>query len=112
MTLYLLCLILFSIGLYAVVRKRNVIKMIIGIGIMGYAVNLFLVLVGYRTHGRSPIFAADQAITTMVDSLTQAMALTAIVIGLSVLLLLTAIAIRIYEKYGTFDIMKINRLKG
>ena len=109
---YLLCLVLFSIGLYCTVRKRNLIKIIIGIGIMEYAVNLFFILIGYRTEGRSPIFSRDQVIKNMVDPLPQAVVMTAIVIGLSVTLLLVAIAIRIYEKYGTFDITKINKLKG
>lgn len=105
-------MVLFAIGLFCVVRKRNIIKIIIGIGIMEYAVNLFFVLVGYRTYGRSPIFASDQAVANMVDPLPQSMALTAIVISLSVTLMLVAVAIRIYERYGTFDITKINKLKG
>ena len=112
MMIYMLCLVLFSIGLYCVLRKRNIIKIIIGIGIVEYAVNLFLILVGYRTRGRSPIFAHDQAVVNMVDPLPQALVLTAIVIGLAVTALMVAIAIRIYEKYGTFDITKINKLKG
>jgi len=112
MSLYLLCLALFAIGLYCVLRKRNIIKIIIGIGIMGYAVNLFFVLIGYRAQGRSPIYAHDQMIKNMVDPLPQAVVLTSIVLGLSVTLLLISIAIRIYEKYGTFDITKIDKLKG
>lgn len=107
-----MCLVLFLVGLYCVVRKRNLIKIIIGIGIMEYAVNLFFILGGYRTEGRSPIFAYDQAIKNMVDPLPQAVVSTAIVIGLAFTLLLIAIAIRIYDKYGTFDITKINKLKG
>jgi len=95
---------------------------------MDYAVNLFFVLIGYRSGARSPIFfprlplgtnpelvegfARDQVIKDMVDPLPQAVVLTSIVIGLAVTLLLVAIAIRIYEKYGTFDITKINKLKG
>ncbi|MCM8791156.1 MAG: sodium:proton antiporter [Candidatus Omnitrophica bacterium] len=109
---YMLCLVLFSVGLYCILRKRNVIKIIIGIGIMEYAANLFFVLLGYRTHGRSPIYAIDQEIKSMVDPLTQSVVLTGIVLGLSVTLLLVAIAIRIYERYGTFDITKITKLKG
>ncbi len=109
---YILCFILFCIGLYGVIRKRNIIKIIIGLGIIEYAVNLFFVLVGYRTHGRAPILAKDQTILNMVDPLPQALVLTSIVIGLAVTALLVAIAIRIYEKYGTFDITKIRRLKG
>ena len=111
-SVYLLCLVLFMVGLYCVVRKRNLIKIIIGIGIMEYAVNLFFILAGYRKEGRCPIFAADQAIKNMVDPLPQAVVSTTIVIGLALMLLLVAIAIRIYEKYRTFDITKINKLKG
>jgi len=111
-TVHALCLVLFLVGLYCVVRKRNLIKIIIGIGIMGYAVNLFFILNGYVWGGRSPIFAADQAIKNMVDPLPQAVVSITIVIGLALTLLLVAIAIRIYERYGTFDITKINKLKG
>jgi multisubunit Na+/H+ antiporter MnhC subunit len=100
------------VGLYCVARKRNLIKIIIGIGIMDYAVNLFFVLLGYQAKARAPIFAHDQVIDKMVDPLPQAVVLTSIVIGLSVTLFLVSVAIRLFEKYGTFDITKINKLKG
>jgi len=112
MSEYLLCLFLLCIGLYCVLRKRNIIKIIIGLGIIEYAVNLFLVLAGYRVHGRAPILAKDQEILNIVDPLPQALVLTSIVIGLAITALVVAIAIRIYEKYGTFDITKIRRLRG
>jgi len=112
MITYFLCLVLFCIGLFAILRKRNIIKIIIGIVICEYAVNLFFVLSGYKMSGRSPIYSADQKILDIVDPLPQALALTSIVIGLATTALLVGIAIRIYEKYGTFDITKINRLKG
>lgn len=112
MSVYLLCLVLFCIGLYCMLRKRNLIKIIIGIIITEYAVNLFFVLVGYRMNGRVPIHSPDQTILDMVDPLPQALVLTAIVIGLGVTALIAAIAMRVYERYGTFDITKIRRLKG
>ena len=112
MVLYILCLVLFCVGLYGTLRKRNLIKIIIGLGIMEYAINLFFILIGYRFRGRAPILAKDQEILNMVDPMTQAMVATTIVIGLAVIILLGAIAIRIYEKHGTFDITKINKLKG
>ena len=112
MSVYFLCLVLFSIGLYCILRKRNLIKIIIGIIIIEYAVNLFFILVGYRMHGRAPIYSSDQTIVNMVDPLPQALVLTSIVIGLAVTALIASIAIRVYEKYGTFDITKIRRLKG
>lgn len=112
MSVYFLCLVVFAAGLYAILRKRNLIKIVIGTMIAEYAVNLFFVLVGYRVDGRSPIFSSDQEILKMVDPLPQALVLTSIVIGLAVTALTVGIAIRIYEKYGTFDITKIRRLHG
>ena len=112
MSVYFLCLVLFSIGLYCVLRKRNLIKIIIGIVIIEYSVNLFFALVGYRMNGRSPILSSDQTVLNMVDPLPQALVLTSIVIGLAVTALIAEIAMRVYEKYGTFDITKIRKLKG
>ncbi|MCX5657579.1 MAG: sodium:proton antiporter [Candidatus Omnitrophica bacterium] len=112
MSLYLLCLALFCVGLYGVLRKRNLIKIIIGLSIMGYAMNLFFILLGYRYHGRAPLEAHDQNILNMVDPLPQALVLTSIVIGLGITALIISIAMRIYEKYGTFDIAKIKKLRG
>lgn len=110
--IYLMCLILFSIGIYCILAKRNLIKIIIGIGIVEYAVNLFFILVGYRAEGRAPILDEKQVVQNMVDPLPQALILTAIVIGLAVTVLIVSIAVRIYEKHGTFDITKIRRLRG
>ncbi|MDP8234538.1 MAG: sodium:proton antiporter [Candidatus Saelkia tenebricola] len=112
MSVYFLNFVLFSIGLYCVLRKRNLIKIIIGLIICEYAVNLFLILVGYKMNGRSPIYAPQQEIVNMVDPLPQVLVLTSIVISLATTALVIAVAIRIYEKYHTFDITKIRRLKG
>jgi len=86
--------------------------MIIGLAIMNYSISMFFVLLGYKFHGRAPIESQDQVITNMVDPLPQALVLTSIVIALAVMALLIAVAIRIYERYGTFDITKIKKLKG
>lgn len=112
MTPYLLCTVLFLVGIYCILTKRNLIKIIIGIGISEYALNLFLVLLGYRMGGRAPVFSETQAVREMVDPLPQALVLTSIVIGLGVTALLVALAIRLYEKYGTFDIRRMRRLRG
>jgi multisubunit Na+/H+ antiporter MnhC subunit len=112
MTIYLLCIALFLIGLYGVVAKRNLIKMVIGIAIMEYSINLFLILIGYVKGGTAPILSADAGKRIFVDPLPQAMVLTAIVIGLATTALLLAIAIRLYRKYNTFDIREIKKLKG
>ena len=113
---YVLCLILFLVGLYGVLSQKNLIKLIIGLGIMEYAVNVFLIMVGYRKDGKAPIMESgtglDKFLSGAVDPLPQAMVLTAIVINLAVLALAIAIAMRLYQKYGTYDITEIRRLRG
>lgn len=114
MAAYLLCLVLFSLGVFCVLARRNIIKIIIGIIIAECAVNMFFVLIAYRMDGRAPILVPGGGIApeTMVDPLPHALVLTSIVIGLATTALMVAIAMRIYEKYGTFDIAEIRELKG
>jgi multicomponent Na+:H+ antiporter subunit C len=120
---YALCLLLFMVGLYCTVVKKNIVKIVIGLAVMEYAVNLFLIMLGYRTGGTAPIVdktyleagtkqVAVGFINTSVDPLPQALVLTAIVIALGSLALMVSMCIRIYEKYGTLDITEIRRLKG
>jgi len=113
---YILCFALFLIGLYCVLTKKNTVKIVVGLGVMEYATNLFLVLLGYRKDGVAPILdrATDplEFLARSVDPLPQALVLTAIVIGLGVTAMAITLCIRLYEKYGTFDISEIRRLKG
>jgi multicomponent Na+:H+ antiporter subunit C len=111
------------IGLYCALVKKNMVKIAIGILIMEYAVNLFLIMLGYRAGGVAPIIDKDVLqsasgaldstfVSVSVDPLPQALVLTAIVISLGSLALIISICIRTYERYGTFDITQIRRLKG
>jgi len=113
---YLACIVLFLIGVYGIIAKRNLIKIIVGVATIEYAVNAFLVLLSYRTGGRVPIvpegMSAAEFASKSVDPIPQALILTSIVIGLAVLALMVAVAVRIYDRYGTFDIDQINRLRG
>ena len=128
---YALCFLLFMIGLYCAVVKKNMVKIVLGILVMECAVNLFLIMLGYRagtleegsiapiidkSHiieaAAEPIKITEEFIRTSVDPLPQALVLTAIVISLGSLALMISICIRTHEKYGTFDITEIRRLKG
>lgn len=114
--IYALSVILILIGLYGVLVRRNIVKIIISLLVMEYGIHLFLVLLGYRTDGVPPIVdrgaESSQWLQRSVDPLPQALVLTSIVIGLGVLALMVSLSIRLYERYGTFDIGKIRKLKG
>ena len=99
------------IGIYCIAVKKNLIKIVIGFVVIEYSLNLFLVLLAYRKGGMDPIIVP--AIGNLyVDPLPQAFAMMLIAIGLSTTIIMTVIAMKIYEKYGTFDITKIRKLKG
>ena len=102
------CLIL--IGLYALVFKRNLIKMIIGITLIESGVNLFLITLGYRKGSIAPIYTSSPG-GVMALPIPQALTLTSIVIGVAVLALMLSLVIQIYRHYGTLDIRKVGRLK-
>ncbi|MGB9561706.1 MAG: sodium:proton antiporter [bacterium] len=127
MHIYLLCLGLFALGTYCLVVKRHMIKKIIGLVTLDYGINLFFILLGYKKNGISPFKAIapilqdsvykdpsryNEFLTYSVDPLPQALVLTSIVIGLGTLALMASLAIKLYEKYGTFDISEIRKLRG
>jgi len=114
--IYSLALLLVMVGVYGVVVSRNTVKIVIGLLIMEHGVHLLLILIGYRHGGLPPILDFGTAPTVFavsaVDPLVQALVLTSIVIGLGVLALLAALCVRLYERYGTFDVTEIRRLRG
>jgi multicomponent Na+:H+ antiporter subunit C len=95
-------------GLYIILVKHNLIKVIIGLSILDTGVNLFLISIGYIREGTAPVFSKpDIKSSSMVDPVPQALVLTAIVIGVAVLALALSLAIRLYQHYGTLNLRKI-----
>ena len=114
--IYSLCLLLILVGLYGVVVSRQTLKIVVSLLIMNHGVHLLLLLIGYRQGGSPPIVDPGSVISEFangaVDPLPQALVLTSIVIGLGALALMVALCVRLYERYGTFDVTEIRRLRG
>lgn len=107
---FLAVLILLLLGLSCIVLKRNLLKIVMGVNVIGSAANLFLVSLGYRTGGVAPIFT-DTPGNVMVLATPQALTLTSIVINLAVTALMLSFCIMIYRHYGSLDPKK-RRLQG
>jgi len=112
MIAYIMCFILFLVGLYGVITRRNLVKIAVSLSIMEISIFLFFALVGYIDGGVAPIVDPADPVKVYVDPLPQALVLTAIVIGLATTAMLMAVIIRLYRKYGTFDIKEIKNLRG
>ncbi|MGA1869199.1 MAG: sodium:proton antiporter [bacterium] len=108
------------------VIKPNIIKKVIGLNIMETSVYLFLIAssdirLGPFTQSwalpnelNNAIEAAEAAAghVAMVNPIPSALILTAIVVSLSITAFTLALAVAIYNKYGTLDTRKISKLRG
>jgi multicomponent Na+:H+ antiporter subunit C len=96
---------LYAAGLYLMMR-RSIVKLIIGLMLLGHAANLLIFTAGRLTRGRPPIIAAEtgQLIEPYADPLPQALILTAIVIGFGVQAFAIVLLRRAYQTVGTDDL--------
>lgn len=91
---------LFGAGVYALL-KRDLIRIIIGLSLLSYSVNLFLIAVGH-TRGLAPIYPLPEA-EPVSDPLVQALILTAIVINSGTTAVTIGFVHRAFKTYGTLD---------
>ena len=115
MLVYVLAMAVIVAGLYAIIMKDNLIKKLLGLGIMTNGIHVFLIALGYRAGGAIPIMQDldfQRFSMAAVDPLPQALVLTSIVINLSILAVGLSIVILLYRKFGTLDSSRIRRLRG
>ena len=103
--------LLVGVALFILVFKRNLIKIVMGIAILEAGVYLFLVTLGYRAGGVAPIYTVTPE-GTMVLPEPQALTLTSIVIGVSVIALMLTMVMYIYRHMGDADTRKSRLLRG
>jgi multicomponent Na+:H+ antiporter subunit C len=96
-----LAVALFFIGLYGAMTQRNIIKTIISVGIMDIAAITFFMTANHTSGARPPISGVP--VEQMADPVPQALMITAIVIGVSVIAMCLAVYLRVAYRYGTGD---------
>jgi multicomponent Na+:H+ antiporter subunit C len=109
---YIGAVILFCIGLYTVIVRRNIIKKLIGLNIMETAVFFFYISLGYLDKGIAPIHVNGADPSRMVNPLPQALILTGIVVAVSVTALALSLVILLYRQFGTLDVDHLMRDDG
>ncbi|HEY4704432.1 MAG TPA: NADH-quinone oxidoreductase subunit K [Thermoplasmata archaeon] len=88
---------LFAVGFLALVGRRSLVKVLLGIEVLGKAATLTFLLAGY-----------------LYDDLgrAQAMVFTVIVIEVIVAALALAMMVNVYRTTGTLSVLAIQRMKG
>ena len=96
---------LYAAGLYLMMR-RNIVKLIIGLSLLGHAANLLIFTAGGLTRAQPPLIpeGANRPVELFADPLPQALILTAIVISFGVLAFALVLSYRAYQMIGTDDL--------
>lgn len=104
-------IILFGIGFTSLMLQKNMIKKIIGFGMMDSAIYLFLAAKGFIEGRKAPIVV--NGVTDMaayINPIPSGLVLTGIVVSVSVTSLMLALTVRLYRRYHTLDIDEITVL--
>lgn len=86
-----------AVGLYCIISKRELIRIIIGLEILTSAINLSLIVVGLTPEG--------------VDATAQSMAIISMAVGACVSAVALTFVVNVFRHYGTTDIRKLRRLR-
>ena len=117
---YLTSAAVFCIGLYAVLTRRNMIKMVMGLSLMEASTYLFMLSLAYRAGSTAPVLLSPPPGESMralahgnvADPVLQNFCLTAVVIGVAVTAVFLSVVVRIAQHYRTLDSGKVRELRG
>ena len=117
---YLAAVALLGTGLYAVLTRRNMIKMVMGLSLMEAATYLFMISLAYRAGSTAPVLvgpppgksAQDLVHGNVADPVLQNFCLTAVVIGVAVTAVFLSVVVRIAQHYRTLDSDRVREMRG
>jgi multicomponent Na+:H+ antiporter subunit C len=109
---YLSAAWIFVVGVYGAITSRNLIHLALCLTVIQSSTYVLLLAIGYVKGGGAPIFKGVKLGTTAVDPVVQSLTLTDIVVSVTVLALILALALDVYDDKGTMDPEAIRELSG
>jgi multicomponent Na+:H+ antiporter subunit C len=100
------------VGLYGIATSRNLIHLALCLTITQSSTYVLLLAIGYVKGGGPPIFKGVKLGTTAVDPVVQSLVLTDIVVSVTVIALILALALDVHEKTETDNPDEIAELSG
>jgi multicomponent Na+:H+ antiporter subunit C len=109
---YLLAAWLFVVGLYGIVTSRNLIHLAVCLTVMQSSTYVLLLAIGYKHRGTAPVFYGVPVGIRAVDPVVQALTLTDIVVSVTVVALILALALDVHRRSNTVDPDEIAAFEG
>jgi multicomponent Na+:H+ antiporter subunit C len=100
------------VGLYGIVTSTNLIHLALCLSVTQSSTYVLLLAIGYVEGGGPPIFKGVKLGTTAVDPVVQSLVLTDIVVSVTVLALILALALDVHKETGTIDPDEIAEMSG
>jgi len=109
---YLAAAWIFLVGLYGAITSRNLIHLALCLTVTQSSTYMLLLAIGYVKGGTAPIFKGVKLGTAAVDPVVQSLTLTDIVVSVTVLALILALALNIHKEIETMDPDEVVELQG
>ena len=109
---YALAVWLLVVGLYGVATSRHLVHLVVCLTVCQSSTYVLLLAIGYRKHGTAPIFKGIPLGRKATDPVVQSLTLTDVVVSVTVLALLLAVALMVYDREGTLDPEEIPAVRG
>lgn len=99
---YWIVIILMMAGLYIMIARYNLIKKMIGLSVFQTSIFYLYITMG-KVEGGTPPILVDDPNAVYSNPLPHVLILTAIVVGVATTAVALALAVRIFEAYGTIE---------
>jgi len=94
-----LCFAIYAVGIYILIAKRNILRMILGIELMLTASNMTFIIVNYWM---SP---------NVVDPLVRSIVIISMAVGSIIAALAISLIILVFRVFKTRDVRKLSKLR-
>jgi multicomponent Na+:H+ antiporter subunit C len=102
----------FAIGVYGAIVSRNLIHLALCLTVTQSSTYILLLTIGYTRGGGAPIFFDVKLGTPAVDPVVQSLTLTDVVVSVTVIALILALALDVHRQSGSVDPDEISTLNG
>ena len=100
------------VGLFGAITSRSLIHLALCLTVTQSSTYVLLLAIGYVKGGGPPIFKGVKLGTTAVDPVVQSLTLTDIVVSVTVLALILALALDVHKQTETMDPDRIVEMQG
>ena len=94
---------IFCVGIYGAIISRNLIHLALCLSVTQSSTYVLLLAIGYRHDATAPVFKGFLNRTKGVDPVVQALTLTDIVVSVTVIALILALALDAHKDAATVD---------